>query len=294
MFRSLNLGALSLSAPLDEALRLTQVGGFEGLDVTFPDLFEIVQQTSIQEVKNRFDEAGIRSGGWILPVDFRNSESIYAEGLANLPRYAALAQELGSPWCATWIIPFSDELDEKANMAFHIRRLRPIAQILADHGCYFGLEFLGPWTLRVGHRYPFISSIAGALELGDQLQTGNTGLLLDSWHWYTSHATLADLTKLTSQQIIYVHVNDAPAGLTIDEQIDEQRLLPGTSGLIDVVGFLSTLDLIGYHGPVVAEPFNAEINTLAPQQRVRTAGQSLIKVWERVRMHSKPNLASSN
>jgi type 1 glutamine amidotransferase len=32
-------------------------------------------------------------------------------------------------------------------MELHIRRLRPIAQILADHGCRFGLEFVGPLTM---------------------------------------------------------------------------------------------------------------------------------------------------
>src|SRR5205085_3386577 len=81
-----------------------------------------------------------------------------------------------------------------------------------------------------GHKYAFIHTIAGALELGERIGTGNTGLLLDCWHWYTSHSTREDLARLRTEQVVYVHVNDAPPGRDIDEQIDNQRLPPGPSG----------------------------------------------------------------
>ncbi len=287
MFKTLNLGALSFSAPFEEALSLASTNRFDSLDLSFPELIQQVQQTSIQDVKDRFREVGIRPGGWMLPIDFYNTDTIYQKDLAELPRYAALAQALGSSWCATWIIPFSDELDEDINMKFHIHRLRPVAQILADHGSRLGLEFLGPKMLRANHKYPFISTIAGALELGDRLQTGNTGLLLDAWHWYTSHASVDELRCLTANQVVYVHVNDAPADRNIDEQVDEQRLLPGTSGVIDIVGFLQALDHIGFDGPVAVEPFNAELNTLKPTERAYMAGQSIAKIWEQAELYSK-------
>ncbi len=62
-----------------------------------------------------------------------------------------------------------------------------MAQILADHGCRLGLEFVGPKTLRDSQRYPFIYTMAGMLALGDAIGTGNVGLLLDCYHLYTSH-----------------------------------------------------------------------------------------------------------
>ena len=74
------------------------------------------------------------------------------------------------------------------NFAFHRDRLRPAAQILADKGISLGLEFLGPKTLRDGKPFEFIHTIEGMLELCDAIGTGNVGLLLDAWHWYTSGA----------------------------------------------------------------------------------------------------------
>jgi sugar phosphate isomerase/epimerase len=279
MFISLNPGTLSFSVPLDEALQLAKANKFTALDLPLAELWQLAQESSVQSVKERFEEAGIRPGGWGLPVDFRRSEELYQEGLAKLPGYAALAQALGSPWCSTWILPFSDELDYDANMEVHVRRLRPIAQILADHGCRFGLEFVGPKTMRDGHKYAFIATIDGGLELGRQIGTGNTGLLLDCWHWYTSHGTVADLERLSVEQIVYVHVNDAVAGRAIDEQIDNQRLLAGASGVIDIASFLQVLARKGYDGPVVVEPFDASLNALTPAERVRVTRESLSKIW---------------
>jgi sugar phosphate isomerase/epimerase len=285
MFTSLNPGTLAFSVPFEEALQFAKDYHFAALDLPLSELWRLIQETSIQNVKDRFDAAGIRPGGWGLPVNFRGSEEVYQTELAQLPRYAALAQALGSPWCATWILPFSDELEYSDNMELHVRRLRPVAQILADYGCRFGLEFVGPRTMREGHKYPFIATIDGALELGRLLGTGNTGLLLDCWHWYTSHGTVEDLERLTAEQVVYVHVNDAPTGRSIDEQIDNQRLIPGASGVIDIASFLRALARMGYDGPVVAEPFDASLKALTPAERVRLTRESLSKIWRQAGLH---------
>ena len=63
------------------------------------------------------------------------------------------------------------------------------------------------------------------------------------------------LKALTPAQVVYVHVNDAPAGVPIDEQMDGVRALPGETGVIDIAGFLKALQGIGYDGPVTPEPF---------------------------------------
>ncbi len=280
MFKCLHPGAIGFSVPFDEALTLAHTYGFEGLDLPFPELLQITQQTSLPAVRERFQTAQLRPGSWGLPVNIYGDEEKYQAGLAQLPAYAAVSQGLGSTGCATWIMPFSDTLDYDANMEFHVNRLRPIARILADHGCRLGLEFVGPKTSRAGHKYEFVSTIAGALELGQHIGTGNTGLLLDCWHWYTSHGTLEDLKPLTAQQVVYVHVNDAPPERGVDEQMDLQRLLPGASGIIDIAGFLQALDRMGYDGPVVAEPFNAELNALPYAERVQATKASLDKIWQ--------------
>lgn len=279
MFRCLNTGALSLSVPFEEAQGLASRHGFAGLDLPLGELFRLAETSSVQEVKDRFHSTGVRAGSWGPPVDYYGDEASYRAGLEQLPAYAKFAQALGSSWCCTWVKPFSDTLEYKANLEFHIRRLQPIARILADYGCRFGLEFVGAKTFRAGHRYEFISTLQETLDLGERIATGNVGLLLDSFHWYTSHGSSEDLAYLSVDQVVSVHLNDAPAHRSVDEQIDNQRLLPGASGEINIIDFLQVLKRMHYEGPIVVEPFNAELAKLPADERVDAVKQSLDKVW---------------
>lgn len=272
MFLSLNTGDLGISAPLEEALALAVEHGFAALDLETGALLERARNTSVAEIRDQFRAAGIRAGAWGLSVDFRGDDQTYETGMEALPRHAALAQALGSAWCSTWIRPFSDSLTYEENMDLHVRRLRPVAQTLADHGCGFGLEFVAPATVRRGHAHPYIHTMHGALDLAARLGTGNVGLLLDCYHWYTAHGTRAEIERLRADQIVYVHLNDAHSGTEIDELPDTDRELPGASGVIDLTGFLQALAGIGYAGPMAVEPFSAELRVLPPAERVaRTA-----------------------
>ena len=119
-----------------------------------------------------------------------------------LPRQAEFALELGCTRTSTWILPASDELSFYDNFEFHVSRLRPAAQILGDYGCRFGLEFIGPKTLRTPRKYNFVHTMDGMLALCAAIGTGNVGLLLDSWHVYTAHVTLDDVHKLTRDDVV--------------------------------------------------------------------------------------------
>jgi hypothetical protein len=54
-----------------------------------------------------------------------------------------------------------------------INKLRPVGQVLGEYGCQLGLEFIGPATMRAGHRYEFINTLDGILELIDRLDLEN-------------------------------------------------------------------------------------------------------------------------
>jgi threonine dehydrogenase-like Zn-dependent dehydrogenase len=178
----------------------------------------------------------------------------------------------------TWILSFSDDLPWKENFRFHARRLEPVARILGEHGCRLGLEFLGPKTLREGHRYSFIHTMEQMLDLCDAVGP-NCGLLLDAWHWYTSLGTVEELLNLDNQQVVYVHINDAPAGIPMEQHLDNNRRLPGETGVIDLAGFLGALRHIGYDGPVVPEPFVPALKELAPAEAAARVGKALDHVW---------------
>ena len=278
MFRNLSPAALSMRVDLPTAVDLALRHAWQGIDIPLVETARLAEEQGYAYVATLLDSARLRLGAWSLPFDWRNGYSQAA--LETLGKQAALAQRLGCARAYTWVPPASYELPFRQNFERHIMLLRPIAQVLSANGCRLGLEFVGPRTMRDGRRYGFIYTLEGALCLAQAIGF-TTGVLLDSYHWYTSLGTLADIRGLRLEDVVYVHVNDAPAGVAVDAQLDQIRRLPGTTGVIDIAGFLQTLAEIGYNGPVTPEPFEERLKTATPDDACREAHASMLEIWRR-------------
>jgi len=278
MYTCLSLGAIGIRMALPEAIKLAAEAGFEGLEFNIAEAADLADRHGVTYVRDLFAASDVRVGNWGFPVDFRHDAATYEADMVRLPGLAQIAQQLGATRCATWMLPFSDELCFADHFDQLVERLRPAAQILANHGIRLGLEFVGPRTLRQGHKYSFISTMEGMLGLCGAIGTGNVGLLFDSFHWYTSHGTAQDIASLRRQDVVLVHVNDGIVGRGPDEQIDGERALPGETGVIDLATFLKGLTAIGYDGPVVVEPFSKRVKAMEPYDAATATRQSLLHV----------------
>lgn len=279
MFKNLSPGAIGIQANIKEGLELAKSAGFEGLDLSIGEVNTLVEQNSVDYVKNLWAEAGLQMGGWGLPVNYRGSNAEYDESLSRLPDLAKLAADLGCHRTTTVVSPASADRPFRENWDFHIKRLRPIAEILKDHGHSLGFEFIGPATSRTSAKYLFTYTMDAVLGLAAAIGTGNVGLLFDMWHWYTCRATLDDVRKLSKSDVVYVHINDAPPGIDPDDQIDNVRCLPAETGVIPLAELMQILDSIGYDGPVTAEPFSQKVREMSPADAARATIESLDKVW---------------
>lgn len=280
MFKSLTAGALGVRGSIEELIGYAKRAGFQGVDVDIQEIASLVDTRGAAHVKNLFAEAGLRIGAWGLPINWRADDAEYDADLARLPRFAAAGAAVGATRVAQWVPSASDDRKFGDNFRWYIGRFKPIAEILDAHGCRLGLEFIGPRTLRVDKSYGFIHSMDGMLGLAHAIGTGNVGLLLDCWHWYTGLGTISDLVALTADDVVHVHVNDAPADVDVADQIDNRRALPGQTGIIDLVGFLKALQKIGYDGPVSPEPFSQAVRKMAAQDAVQTTHNALDTAWK--------------
>lgn len=278
MYKSLNTGAIGVKTDMAGAIALAGRHGFDAIDVPMGEALRQAETEGAAAVAAQFTAAGLRFGPWGLPVDWRGDEDKFRQGLQELPRYAALAQQLGATRVTTWVLPGQNERTRQEQFDFLLGRFRPIAATLAEHGCVLGLEFIGPKTLRSRFAHEFAYTAGDMLEFGHAIGA-NVGLLHDCWHWYTSGGTLDELRALRPQDVVAVHVNDAPSGVQRDQQMDNVRLLPMESGVIDVPAYLRTLRAIGYDGPVTVEPFSARVRELPPDQAVAATATALNQAW---------------
>jgi sugar phosphate isomerase/epimerase len=279
MFKNLNVGAIGVKATLAETIDYARRHGFAGIDFSITEAAALADQHGVNYVRDLFAQATVKPGSWGFPVEYRRDMVTWQEGMKTLPKLADLARQLGCFRTATWILPAADDRDFGANFAFHAARLGPAAAILKDHGHRFGLEFIGPKTLRTPRKHLFVYTLDGMMALGAAMGTGNVGLLLDIWHLYTSHGDFDDVRKLSKEDIVCVHVNDAPAGKAVDEQIDNVRALPAETGVLDIADFLHALADIHYDGPVTAEPFSQRVRELPPEQAVGQTAAAMNKSW---------------
>jgi len=276
MYTSFGPHAAGVDCPFPEAAALAAETGFDAIQVDLGYL----RENDPDDYRAVLDDHDLRPGSANLPVDVTADAESYEADLEALDGIAEDAAAVDCTRMSTYIMSFSDERPFEENVAFHRDRLGPVAAVLADHDIDLGLEFLGPETLREGHEYDFVSTAEGMLDLCSAVGD-NAGLLLDSWHWHTAGGSVDALEALDAGDIVDVHVNDAPEGLALDEYVDDERAMPGETGVIEIERFLSHLDDVGYDGPVMAEPFSDELEAMADGDAARETARSLEVVFER-------------
>jgi sugar phosphate isomerase/epimerase len=253
------LGAEKLS--LLEFVDLAARHDFDGIDFSISAAMKAAQELGgPREFTLFLTDKGIAPAAFGLEVEWRHDEPTFQAGMGHLEDQARFAREIGASRCVTWMPP---SLSDVANMDRAIvRRFGAMAVILEEYGVRLGLEWVGPHHLRASGANPmgpedWIYTLPGTLELIERIGVPTVGLLVDSYHCYTTGVTPAEIAALGDDRIVHVHVNDAPVGVGPAGALDGGRVLPG-AGEIDLVGFLSGLEAAGYEGFVAAE-------ILAPQ-----------------------------
>jgi sugar phosphate isomerase/epimerase len=254
--------------PLEEFVKLAAGAGFAGADV---DLGYGVAN-GVSKLRDLFSRYNLRFGGWNAP-DWRGELRTLDDALPDFTRRCRIAAELNMDSCATWIMPSSDR-PFADNWKFHVDRLRTVANILADHGLRFGLEFVSPRHLRRQHPHEFIFTPGQMLELAGEVGP-SAGLLVDCFHIHSAGETWERISSIPGDKIVLGHVNDAP-NVPISSIVDGERLLPG-DGVIDLNAFVAAMRQTGYCGPVSLEVFNVNLRAMPPETAARTAGNAVMR-----------------
>ncbi len=268
----LNAGSLGFAGFVDLAVR----HGFDGVDLGIGGAQKMAQERGAAEaVRDFLREKNVAPASFGLDVDWRKDEETFNSGMAAFKDKAALARQIGATRCCTWMPPaVTTEL--AAWEAQTVRRFRAVARLLGDEGIRFGLEWVGPRHVREKpDAHVWIHTLDGTLALIGEIGEPNVGLLVDSYHCYSTGIGRDEIARLSDEQIVHVHINDAPRGLGPENVKDGERVLPG-EGEIDLAGFLGGLRAAGYTGFIAAE-------VLAPQPLAPDPDTAAAKVREALR-----------
>lgn len=275
---ALSCGMIGVRADARESIALAQQYGFEAVEPPVGLLLKL----SDAELEELLADLKTKKLVWAatgLSVEFRRDEATFKEGLKQLPAQAKGLKRAGVTRVGTWLSPGHKTLTYVANFRQHAQRLREVAKILGDQGLRLGLEYVGPKTAWSSSRFPFIHTMAEMKDLIAEIGRDNVGFMLDSWHWYTAQETEADILSLRASDVVCCHLNDAPKGIPVEQQVDSRRDLPAATGVIDVKTFLGALAKIIYDGPIAAEPFRPDLSRLPRDQALSTVAAAMKKAF---------------
>lgn len=263
MYLSLN-GTLVAGGQLgwNEFAGLAARVGYKGVDVNLG----AAMPEGVEATRALLARLQLRPGIIGLPVNIREDEAVFRDGLGKLAEAARFARAIGCPRMVTWVMS-SSERPKPEQRRILKERIQACAEILRKEGIRLGLEFLGPLHLRRRFPHEFIYRMDEMLEFARECGP-NLGLLLDSWHWHLAGATVEDILRAGKAGIVHVHVSDVPAGLPPEKILDSERLMPG-EGAVDWVGFFGALRKIGYQDAVSPEVFGRGLKTMRPEDGAR-------------------------
>ena len=275
MYKALNAGMIGIRLDLLDEIALAGKTGYGGITLDPERIMEVGEEKVLDQLLRH----GVRNAGFGFEVDLTKEGAEWEKELSKLHRRALAARRTGATRCNHWILSSAD-LPYEAEFERLVKKIRPCAKLLENEGMTLALEFVGTKEVYDKGPYPFIRTMPEMLRLCASMDAKGCGLLLDSYHLFTAGHSVDDILKLTADQVAFVHINDALPGIPVDDLPDQNRLLPGESGVIDCKGFIRNLFAIGYEGPVVTEPFYAPFKDVAdPEAKARRLMDALNSIW---------------
>ncbi|QGJ72368.1 Sugar phosphate isomerase/epimerase [Planctomycetales bacterium 10988] len=280
MFKNLSPRALGFSGTIQsELIELALTYGFRSIDLDIVDFSEQVSDFGLEHSSRLIESAKLRIANFDLPLALDAEEEAYQKDLARLPLMAKLAQDLNCTRALATLPAGSDTLPMNENFELHRKRLAEVGEVLAKHDVQLAVNFIASKTARDKKTHEFIHDLEATLTLLKAVGAENVGLLLDTWQLYASGGSMEDIKTIPAEMIISVQLADAPKEKEISELKDTDRLFPGESGVIDLVGALKILKEVGYEGPVTPKTLRERIKGLGREQAVKIAGERLGEVW---------------
>ena len=142
-----------------------------------------------------------------------------------------------------------------------------------DHGTSLGRPGRGTDFV---HQYRRLADRLG--ELRDKHR--NVGVLVDAFHLFASGETIEAGFVWGSESVVWVHVADSANSDRL-RVLDQERALPGETGLADCRGLLKRLAEENYQGPVTVEPLAhcRSLQGLDALSTARMVHEALQTVW---------------
>jgi len=281
MFKCLNPSNLGLSGRQSELIELTLTYGFRAIELDLPEVAKRVQDQGAAVARRLLDSAKLSIGGSELPLGWFSDAVGYENELGQVEKMAAAAGAMGVRRCWTYLHPANDERPFHENFELHRTRLNEIAAILGKHNIQLGVGIRAAANLRTNKAFQFIYQPDQLLTLVKSVGADNVGVVVDAWDWYVGAGGHLDQAgALAKVLVVGVRLADVPADADLQTITEEQRLIPGESGVIDFGALSRTLTEAGVDCPVLVHAHPSRYAGMRRDAVVQKVSQVLDELWQ--------------
>ncbi len=278
MFKNFSTYALEMMAPQYEQIEMALTHGFRGIDLDVVDMAEQFELRGEAKARRLLDSAKIHLGSFELPVPLEGSEEEFQQELEKLSTRAEVAARLGCLRARVVLKPWSETLPMHENFEQHRKRLQQAAGVLQGYNIRLALGFSAPAVLRQDKPHEFIHTLEQLTPLVEMIP--GAGYVIDLWDITIGGGSLEAVKALPPEKILVVHVCDGPTEKPPAEWTPEDRHLPGSTGVLDLVGLLTYLKEIDYQGPVSPLVSKALTQGQRRDEVAHALGQALEGLWQ--------------
>jgi 2-keto-myo-inositol isomerase len=257
-------GANTMNCGLAEEILIAGQLGYDYLEIRDWKLEAFLKEGSVDDLPGLFSKAGVK------PLALDSIEPVTIGSKADRGRlvesaewHLRMAGAIGCECVTASGYGAPEGLSESEGWRQVVEGVELVSDIAAKYNVPVAYEFLcSPGTP--------VHTIAGTMELLDQMNRDNVGWLLDFYHFHVADPSLESLAKADASRLLLVHINDVK-NLPYERLVSlDQRLFPG-DGLSDTAGILRTLYQTGYRGPFSVELFNSEFLSWDPVDFAKVA-----------------------
>ncbi|MGH3088086.1 MAG: sugar phosphate isomerase/epimerase family protein [Rubrobacteraceae bacterium] len=171
-------------------------------------------------------------------------------GIDYLKFCVDLAAEVGSPnvigpmYSATGKARLLPEREREQQRRWATESLREAAEYAGERGVGLAMEPLNRFETDM------VNTVEQGLDLCERIDSGNVGLLLDSFHMNIEEKSMPDAIRAARDRVFHFHA------------CENDRGAPG-SGHVEWEDVFEALTDVGYDGMIVIESFTPEIKEIA-------------------------------
>jgi sugar phosphate isomerase/epimerase len=270
MYKNFNAESLGISGRQNELIELTLTYKFRSLDVNIQELMRQIASRGLEHATRFLQSANLRVGSFELPVQLAGATDAFDNDLEALSEFATVAASLGASRCIANLLPYCLNRPYHENFELHRQRIGKVAALLGAQEIQLGLGFIAPKAAREPGNSQFIATPDALLTLIHTIDQP-VGLCLDTWHWYVAGGKVEQLKDFPIDKLVMVRLADVPPDADLASITEEQRLLPGSTGVVPNVAWLRWLAARDYRGPLT--PF-CHPSQFAGVTRTQSVGQA--------------------